>query len=272
MTSPKAGRARLHAVHPPLSPALIDARTPTPLYHQVFAVLRDRIRAGAEPPGAVLPGEQELTGLFGVSRITVKRALNELAAAGLVSRHRGRGTVVTYNPALPVVKGSFENLLTNLRIMGLTTEVSLLEVSTIVATADVAEALSLSAGALVQHAVRVRRIEGQPFSHLVTHVPADIAARFTATQLATTPLLRLLESAGFAAVEAEQWMTAAAADATLAQALEVGAGAPLMRITRVMRDASGRAIEMLCAHYRPERFQHHMRLTRRRKAGGDEWI
>jgi GntR family transcriptional regulator len=251
---------------------MLDARAPTPLYHQVFNVLRDRIRSGAEEPGAVLPGEQELTQLLGVSRITVKRALNELAAAGLVSRHRGRGTVVTYNPSLPVVKGSFENLLTNLRIMGLTTEVSLLEARMTTATSDVAEALGLPLGASVQRAVRVRRIEGQAFSHLLTHVPGDIAARFSASQLSTTPLLRLLEAAGFAAVEAEQWMTAAAADQELSQALGMGPGAPLMRIVRVMRDANGRAIEMLTAHYRPERFQHHMRLTRRRRAGQDEWI
>jgi GntR family transcriptional regulator len=67
-------------------------------------------------------------------------------------------------------------------------------------------------------------------------------------------------------------MTANAADSELAAALEVGVGAPLMRIVRVMRDAEGRAIEMLTAHYRPERFQHHMRLTRRRRNGADEWI
>lgn len=255
-----------------LSPALIDAQSPTPLYHQVFSILRDRIRAGVQPAGDILPGEQDLTRLFGVSRITVKRALNELAAAGLVTRHRGRGTVVTFNPALPVVKGSFENLLANLRIMGLTTEVSLLDVETVPASAEIAEALKIAEGTPVQRAVRVRRIEGQPFSHLVTHVPADIAARYPAGQLATTPLLRLLEAAGHHAVEAEQWMTAAAADGPLAAALGVGAGAPLMRINRVMRDGEGRAVEMLCAHYRPERFQHHMRLTRRRKDGRDEWI
>jgi len=268
----KSAPGHLKAAAAPLSPAMLDARAPTPLYHQVFNVLRDRIRSGAEEPGAVLPGEQELTQLLGVSRITVKRALNELAAAGLVSRHRGRGTVVTYNPSLPVVKGSFENLLTNLRIMGLTTEVSLLEARMTTATSDVAEALGLPLGASVQRAVRVRRIEGQAFSHLLTHVPGDIAARFSASQLSTTPLLRLLEAAGFAAVEAEQWMTAAAADQELSQALGMGPGAPLMRIVRVMRDANGRAIEMLTAHYRPERFQHHMRLTRRRRAGQDEWI
>lgn len=257
---------------PPLTQAMLDERAPTPLYHQIFTIFRDRIKSGAYDNGAVLPGEQELARVFGVSRITVKRALNELAGAGLVSRKRGRGTAVTFNAHMPVVKGSFENLLANLRIMGLTTEVQLLDASLVAAPADIADAMGMPQGAAMQRAVRVRRIEGQPFSHLLTYVPADVAARFPTAQLNTTPLLRLLEAAGFAAVEAEQWMTATAADIDLSNALGVGVGAPLMRIVRVMRDASGRAIEMLIAHYRPERFQHHMRLTRRRRAGRDEWV
>lgn len=268
----KAARTSPHADAPPLNQAMLDDRAPTPLYHQIFTIFRDRIKSGAYDNGEVLPGEQDLAKVFGVSRITVKRALNELAGAGLVSRKRGRGTAVTFNAHMPVVKGSFENLLANLRIMGLTTDVQLLDATIISAPAEVAEAMGLANATLVQRAERVRKIEGQPFSHLLTFVPADIAARFPTAQLNTTPLLRLLEAAGFAAVEAEQWMTATAADLDLANALGVGVGAPLMRIVRVMRDADGRAIEMLTAHYRPERFQHHMRLTRRRRGGRDEWV
>ena len=81
-----------------LGPSLLDAGLPTPLYHQIYLILRDRIRAGVLARNALLPGEQELGRLFNVSRITVKRALNELAADGLISRHRGRGSIVTRGP------------------------------------------------------------------------------------------------------------------------------------------------------------------------------
>lgn len=250
----------------------IDPKAPTPLYHQLYTVLRDRIRGGAFPSGSVLPAEQELCALFDVSRITVKRALNELASAGLVTRHRGRGTVVTYNPSAPIVKASFENLLANLRVMGLATEVELLEAADAEAPVEIAELLRLSPGAKVQRAVRVRRIEGQPFSYLVTHVPADIAALYAREELAREPLLRILERVGFAAVEADQWLTACAAEPAIARALDAAAGSPLMRIVRVMRDANGRPVEALTAYYRPERFQHHMKLTRRKRGGAEEWV
>ncbi|WP_206340849.1 GntR family transcriptional regulator [Marinicauda algicola] len=58
---------------PRLGPELIDESLPMPLYHQIFLVLRDRIHSGAYPTGSVLPGEQELSKLLDVSRITVKR-------------------------------------------------------------------------------------------------------------------------------------------------------------------------------------------------------
>jgi GntR family transcriptional regulator len=254
-----------------LSSTLVDPRAPTPLYHQLFMVLREKIHSGEFPLGAVLPGEQELTGIFEVSRITVKRALNELAAAGLVSRHRGRGTVVTYNATVPVVKGSFDNLMEALRVMGLRTEVELIAVGKVQASAEVAELLGLPPGVPVQRAERVRKLEGEPFSHIITHVPIDIAARFDASALASTPLLDLLEKAGHVAESAEQWITACGAEPGSASALKVNTGAPLLKIVRVMRDRAGAPIEAVQGFYRPERFQYHMRMTRRRRAGGDEW-
>jgi GntR family transcriptional regulator len=256
---------------PPLSKSMLDDDAAAPLYRQLYQILRARILSGAYPSGATLPGEQELSDVFGLSRITVKRALNELAGAGLVSRHRGRGTVVSYDAAVPVVKASFDNLLESLRLMGVATEVELLDVAEIAAGEEVAALLDVSLGTLTQRAVRLRKVHGAPFSYLVTHVPAEIASGFPAAELARRPLLDLLESAGWKAVEAEQWVTAVAAEAQAARALGVAPGAPLLRITRVLRDARGRGIEALAGFYRPDRFQHHVKLTRRKKADGAEW-
>ena len=80
------------------SAARIDMQGRVPLYHQIFLTLKNRIYSGMLGPGDPVPGEQELCGEFGVSRITAKRALNELADAGLVVRERGRGTRVVPHP------------------------------------------------------------------------------------------------------------------------------------------------------------------------------
>lgn len=254
-----------------LSSTMVDSGLPTPLYHQLFIILRERIRSGAFPLGAILPGEQDLTQIFSVSRITVKRALNELASAGLVSRHRGRGTVVTYNATIPLVKGSFANLMEALRTMGLSTQVELIHVDRVAATPEIAELLGLPSGVPVQRAERVRRLEGEPFSYIITHLPVDVANGFDAEDLAHKPMLDLLEAAGHLSASAEQWITACSAEPAAAQALKVATGSPLLSIVRVMRNAQGAPIEAVHGYYRPERFQYHMNLTRERKGGRDEW-
>ncbi|XBQ17654.1 MAG: GntR family transcriptional regulator [Oceanicaulis sp.] len=253
-----------------LGPELIDESLPTPLYHQIFLVLRDRIRDGAFAAGAILPGEQELGRLFDVSRITVKRAMNELAAHGLVTRHRGRGTVVTHNAGAPVVEGRFDTLFDALKRMGLETEVRLLEVENHPAGEELALEMALDPGAAVQRAVRLRSLEGETFSYLVTHVPGEIAARYTEDDLKTQPMLELLRQAGAEAVEADQTITAVAADPQIAGALKIATGSPLLKIKRIMRGADGRAVQHILAYYRPERFRYHMRLVKK-DAGGAGW-
>ena len=97
-----------------------------PLYHQIFLILRQQIMDGLHEYDALIQGEQELAETYDVSRITAKRALDELAAEGLVVRERGRGTRVRYKPKARAYQASMDGLLENLIAMGLETEVKLL--------------------------------------------------------------------------------------------------------------------------------------------------
>lgn len=250
---------------PPLNPRLIDESLPTPLYHQIYLLIRERIISGALQAGALIEGEQEMAKLLGVSRITVKRALNDLAAEGLVKRHRGRGTIVADGAALPVVVSSFDSLIESLQQLGLQTELELVEVAEVAADTKVAERLDLKLKTIVQRAVRLRRLNGEPFSYLVTYTPLAIASLYTEAELASTPMLTLLERAGGLAQEAELWITAVAAGAAEASALAVAAGAPLLKIDRVMRGPRHRPVQFIEVQYRPDRFHYHVRSQRRRK-------
>ncbi len=74
--------------------SIVDRSSPTPLYEQIKHILREQILNGDLPPGARLPSEYELCEVYDVSRITVIRALNDLASEGLISRIQGKGTIV----------------------------------------------------------------------------------------------------------------------------------------------------------------------------------
>ncbi|GGY38730.1 GntR family transcriptional regulator [Parvularcula lutaonensis] len=254
-----------------LTPAMLDEGRATPLYQQVYDLLREKIADGTLGVNDRLPAEAELTQQLGVSRITVKRAMNELATAGLVRRQRGIGTVVTYDASAPMIRGSFDTMIDGLTRMGLDTEVQLLDCTPTTASAAVCEALDLPQGAIVQRIVRVRRLEGEPLSYLVTHVPEDIAETYDEEELASASLISLLERAGHAPVEAEQTISAVPAEAAVAVNLGVSKGSPLLKIHRIMRDAAGRPVQDITAQYRADRFEYRMRLNRE-GTGNSDWV
>ena len=243
----------------------------TPLYHQIFLILRQQILDGVYCVGERLPTEQEIIQRYGVSRITARRALDELAAAGFVERIRAKGTIVRYrSPAQPILS-SVEGLLENLLAMGLETSVQVCEFGYVNASQEVSEALECPVGARVQRAVRVRSLEGVPFSHLTTYVPEAIGSRFDEDDLARTPLLVLMEREGIAVESANQTISATLADAPEANRLAVDVGSALLRISRVVRQANGRPVEYITGLYRPDRYQYRMVLGRVHGTDRNTW-
>jgi GntR family transcriptional regulator len=234
----------------------------SPLYHQIYLIMRQRIVDGEFGTGGTLPSEQELAEFHWVSRITAKRALDELANDGLVVRERGRGTRVVEGRAGVRISGQGTGAFDVLLAMGGETEVAVMEFGYGPADDDVAAALGLPAGTTVQRAVRVRSVDGDPFSHLTTHVPEAIGRTYEKADLAKTPLLALLERAGVTPATADQAVSATLADMVVADRLGIGVGAPLLRIRRVVRDGEGRAIEVLVALYRSDLYRLTMTLSR----------
>ena len=266
---PKGARNRVESVRT-RGADLVDERLPTPLYHQIYLVLRDKILNADYGVDSVLPSEQETARRFGVSRITARRALDDLATAGLVVRKRGRGTRVTYRPPSPPVRASIEGLIENLLAMGLKTEVSVLEFDYVDASEGAARALQCEIGQCVQRAVRVRHLEGEPFSHL-TFVPEDIGRSYSRDDLASKPLLTLLERCGVVVSGAEQTISATLADTEVAPILGVEVGSPLLKIDRIVCDQDNRPVEYITGLYRPDLYKYRMTLSRVQNDGAKAW-
>ncbi|MCB9947827.1 MAG: GntR family transcriptional regulator [Rhodospirillaceae bacterium] len=239
-----------------------DAGSPVPLYHRVYVVLREQILEGAYGPGRALPSEHDLARQFQVSRVTVRRALEALEADGMVLRQRGRGTFAIPSKPVEPLRADLTGLLATLAAMGAGTSVELIRFEYVPASPLVAEALEIAPGATVQRAVRVRRVDGKPMSHLTTCVPEDLGRTFSRRDLARRPLLSLLERAGVHPSAADQTITATLADAAVAERLETQVGAALLSISRVVRDQSGRPVEFLRALYRPDVYAYRMTLSR----------
>ena len=239
---------------------------------RVYLLLRDEMSNGNYQPGSLLPGEQRLAEIHSVSRVTNRRALEALEADGLISRRAGSGTMVrSLGEADPALAADFATLMPQLVAMGRDTTARLLSFSYGTAPQIVSQAMALPDGARVQTAIRVRLMDGRPFSHLTTHVPEEIAASYTEADLATTPLFRLLERSGVKVADAHQSVSATLAAPDVAEALGIEVGSALLSIRRVVRDVSGRGVEYLSALYRPDLFRLEMKLDRVGSEGSRHW-
>jgi GntR family transcriptional regulator len=253
---------------------LLSSQSRTPLYHQIFLILRSKILDGEYHPGALVPGERELIEMYGVSRITAVRALNDLAVAGLVVRERGRGTRVQFvgsgtvsrgprgvadGPGSGITPHTSQSSFDHLRDTS-ESEVTVYEFEYIIATAPIAEALQLSRDKSVQYATRVWRFDGVPFNHVTTYVPGDIGRHWTRRDLERKPLADLLKQHGVTVGQIDERVTATLADMTLAERLQVSMGSPLLKIMRTTNDKNRRPVEYMIGFYPPERYQYEVTL------------
>jgi GntR family transcriptional regulator len=248
--------------------------SPLPLYHKVYLLLRQRLLDGSYETDQALPGENALAREYGVSRLTVRRALETLASDGLVSRRQGRGTFAQAAAQAPSPRqgGSIDALMANLAQMGMRTQVKLLDLAFEPASPAVAARMGLQSGTPVQRAVRVRSHQGQPFSYLTTYVPDAIGRRISRKALASKPLLQIFNDLGIRVSGAEQSISAVLADPSVAEALDVPVASALLNIRRLVRDADGRPVEYLDARYRPDRFDYRLDMTARETAGAPVWL
>lgn len=253
---------------------------PLPKYHQIYLVLREQLHEGRFAHG--LPGELALMRQFGVARVTVRRALQELAGEGLITRERGRGTrplatvetIATEERAAAARSRTtrLTGLLENLVSTSLNTTVRVLEVRHVGATGEVAQALGLDTGADVQKAVRVRSTREGPLSHITTWVPGGLASGFGKRELAKKPILVLLEESGVRVGGAQQTISARLADAQVAPHLGVAVGTALLAVRRLIHDEQGRPVQWLHGLYRPDRYEYQMQLSRVGDIAAKVWV
>lgn len=229
----------------------IDRTGPIPLYYQVASAMEHAIRTGAIPSGARLENEIAIAQRLGLSRPTVRRAMEELVGKGLLVRRRGIGTqVVQGQVTRPVeltslyedLKGTHHEPGT--RVLGLGIRP---------AEPAVSDALHLPAGSDVVFVRRQRSTDGVPVAILENHLPPEYAD-ITAEQLETRGLYQLLRARGVTIRVANQRIGARRAQGDEGALLDIDEDGPVLTMERVAFDGSGRAVEFGRHCYRPDLF------------------
>ena len=232
-----------------------------PLYHQLYSVLKGAILDGTIPHDAQMPTEQQLAATFDVSRITAKRAMDELAAEKLIARFRGKGSHVIYQYTPRPVRAPLVGMLENLVEMGKHSIVRVISVDKVMPPADIRSLLGLGEHAAVHRVIRVRsNEEGEPYAHYVSWTKG-ISKGFTRRSLERTPRLEILKRNGIRLTRVEQVLSAENAAMPIAAELDVEPGAALLSIRRQSCNERGAVVDVLDCLYNPKRFQYAMTLS-----------
>jgi GntR family transcriptional regulator len=139
----------------------IDTASKLPLYDQIERNLRDLVINGRLQPGQMMPSEWDLSSLYGVSRLTVRRALDELVRQNWLERKHGVGTFVR-QPAIASITDSRLSFTEQMRLIGRTPSSRLIEQRTVPATAKIARSLRMQEGGTVFEITRVRMADEVP--------------------------------------------------------------------------------------------------------------
>ncbi|MGJ7613954.1 MULTISPECIES: GntR family transcriptional regulator [unclassified Variovorax] len=231
---------------------LMPRKNGLPLHHQLYVVLREQIMRGLYAPGALIPNEARLGELFGVSRITVRRAVADLHAEGLLDKQQGKGTFVRVE--LPAQRPAATlGFVDALRRTALNTQVTVLDVQTQDPPAIVAVQLELPAGHAAVHAVRLRSSNGMPLMLTDAWVPDRFASNVTRARLKKQALYEILMAQGIEFGRVVQEITAVPADPQHSALLGVNVGSPMLRLTRVLYAIDRVPVMHITIHVSPER-------------------
>jgi len=244
---------------PLIQPILLDRDSPIPLYFQIAQQIESAIEAGDIKPGETISSEFELAELLGVSRPTIRQAIQQLVLKGYVVRRRGIGTVVIHRRIHR--SASTSSFFDALVASGRQPRTQVLELTVEPSTADVASSLQLSTGTAVLAVTRIRYADDEPVALMSNRLPMDIFDHMpTKAQLEDESLYSLIRSRGIEMDYANQEIAARVSTPKESQSLQSPRGAVLLTMSRIAYDTSGRAIELGQHVYLADRYSFEMTL------------
>ena len=232
-----------------------------PLYAQIKDIIKQRIIEGEYAVHERLPSESEMMKVFGVSRITVRQALRDLHADGLVFSVQGKGTFVSRPKAVQDIQ-NLQGFGEAMNPQGYETSTRVVGVQEVRITGDVAEALDLNRNSNVVELTRIRYLNREPISLDHSFFPVEVGNELLGRDLTQDVFPMLENECGIELGHAELKIESISASEDVAEKLNVGVGSPILRIQRLVFSKSGTPIDFEYLSYRGDAFQYQVRVER----------
>lgn len=230
----------------------LDRASPLPLYFQVADRVEQAILAGELAPGERIENEISLSERLGLSRLTVRRAIQVLVDKGFLVRRRGIGTQVVRGQLTR--KMGLGGLYDDLAQDGRHPTTQLLERAVRLATEDNAQVLGCAIGDPIIYLRRLRFSNGSPVALMENFIPMEFQA-ITEEQLRTHGLYSLMRAGGATITVARQTIGARTPTFAERTLLKMNGSDPVLTMNRVAFDNSGHAIDVGDHLYRPDLYK-----------------
>ena len=219
------------------------------LYSKIREDLLGKIKDGTYKEGDLLPTEAQLAELYGVSRPTVRQALQTLSDEGFVERRRRRGTVVHIPTSGQYYHHDVRRFVDEMRDIGKTVTTNVIVFHRCPASKEAAEALDIAPGEEVYKLVRLRYLDGEPRFFLETYIPCALYPGLDAYDFNNTSLYYAMSQCGSPVFSARSQMQAVLANGAVAPLLDVEEGAPILRYRQVSRTEANQIVEFTWSYY-----------------------
>lgn len=244
----------------PLPEVVVNRSSPIPLYFQVAEQIEGAIQNGALAPGDRIANEVALADQLGLSRPTVRQAIQTLVDKGLLVRKRGVGTQVVNAPIRRTVE--LTSLYDDLSRSGLAPTTSVLRLELSDPDEVSRQRLNVGAGERVWRVDRLRSAKGEPLALMSNVVPASVTD-LSLADLETTGLYEHFRTQAIHLRVAHQVICARTVDSREAKLLGGRKGDPVLTMERTSYDDQGRAVEYGLHLYRPDRYAYETTLVDR---------
>jgi GntR family transcriptional regulator len=232
------------------------------LYAKVEEAIATEIARGEYRPGDQLPTEDALLERFQVSRITVRRAIQNLVRRDLLEIRRGLGTFVL-SPRIEAELTKLTGFVEDMHAVGRKATARVVSQGVVAASSRVAERLQLTKGTKVMQIKRVRLADDTPISFDETYLPLTLGKQIVRNDLRRRPIFTLLEEEyGVPLVEAAYELEAVIASETVADALQIRIGSPIFQIERTSMTAGNKPVDYEVLSYRGDLVRFVTRLHR----------
>ena len=240
---------------------MLDTNSPLPLYFQLQEVLRKRILGGEYNPGDLIPSEKELEKQYGVSRITVRNAINGLVLEDLLIKKQGRGTTVAYPRMQEEEDTTLQSFTEKMEKQGVEISTKVFDVAKMPVSERIAEHLDIEPGDKIIYAKRLRLVDGEPMALFENYISSETGV--TEKDDFSGSVFSLFEKKyGIKISSSEKIIEAGIVRKEDADLLQISAGDPVLIITYTTFNSDNKRIELAEGIYRADRYKFMVRLKR----------